>query len=146
MSTNSRTVLSSFPPMKSNALHITRDSIRIFVPLRPLYGVPVYFSVGGRCPHRPAASALVPGRAGSSSLRRDVGDSIQPKHRQPKSRPWAALFYLDQKNDHPIGWSFWQGQKGSNSRHAVLETAALPTELYPYMVGLRGLEPGTGRL
>ena len=33
--------------MKSNALHITRDSIRIFVPLRPLYGVPVYPSVGG---------------------------------------------------------------------------------------------------
>ena len=32
--------------MKSNALHITRDSIRIFVPLRPLYGVPVYPSVG----------------------------------------------------------------------------------------------------
>ena len=25
----------------------------------------------------------------------------------------------------------WQGQKDSNSRHAVLETAALPTELYP---------------
>ena len=41
---------------------------------------------------------------------------------------------------------FWQGQKGSNSRHAVLETAALPTELYPCVVGLRGLEPGTGRL
>ena len=40
----------------------------------------------------------------------------------------------------------WQGQKDSNSRHAVLETAALPAELYPYMVGLRGLEPGTGRL
>ena len=29
--------------------------------------------------------------------------------------------------------SFWQGQKGSNPRHAVLETAALPTELYPYI-------------
>ena len=27
----------------------------------------------------------------------------------------------------------WQGQKDSNPRHAVLETAALPTELYPYM-------------
>ena len=40
----------------------------------------------------------------------------------------------------------WQGQKDSNPRHAVLETAALPAELYPYMVGLRGLEPGTGRL
>ena len=26
----------------------------------------------------------------------------------------------------------WQGQKDSNPRHAVLETAALPTELYPY--------------
>ena len=30
-------------------------------------------------------------------------------------------------------WLFsWQGHKGSNSGHAVLETAALPTELYPY--------------
>ena len=27
----------------------------------------------------------------------------------------------------------WQGQKGSNPRHAVLETAALPAELYPYI-------------
>ena len=40
----------------------------------------------------------------------------------------------------------WQGQKDSNPRHAVLETAALPTELYPYVVGLRGLEPRTDRL
>ena len=29
----------------------------------------------------------------------------------------------------------WQGKKVSNPRHAVLETAALPTELFPY-VGL----------
>ena len=28
---------------------------------------------------------------------------------------------------------FWQGHKDSNSGHAVLETAALPTELYPYI-------------
>jgi hypothetical protein len=28
--------------------------------------------------------------------------------------------------------NFWQGQQGSNPRPAVLETAALPTELYPY--------------
>ena len=41
---------------------------------------------------------------------------------------------------------WWQGQKESNPRHAVLETAALPAELYPYMVGLHGLEPWTGRL
>ena len=59
----------------------------------------------------------------------------------------------------------WQGQKDSSPRHAVLETAALPAELYPYicspdkvvlngvrtaprwgLVGLQGLEPGTNRL
>ena len=62
-------------------------------------------------------------------------------HRQKMSLPLPAI-----KKHHPSGWCFWQGQKGSNSRHAVLETAALPTELYPYVVGLRGLEPGTGRL
>ena len=26
----------------------------------------------------------------------------------------------------------WQGQKDLNPRHAVLETAALPAELYPF--------------
>ena len=48
---------------------------------------------------------------------------------------------------------FWQGQKDSNPRHSVLETDALPAELYPYIypperwvVGLHGLEPWTGRL
>ncbi len=30
-----------------------------------------------------------------------------------------------------IGVQLWQGQKDLNPRHAVLETAALPTELYP---------------
>ncbi len=45
-----------------------------------------------------------------------------------------------------VKYFLWQGQKDSNSRHAVLETAALPTELYPYVVGLRGLEPRTDRL
>ncbi len=46
------------------------------------------------------------------------------------------------------GLAWWQGQKDLNPRHAVLETAALPTELYPYvkMVGHQGLEPGTDRL
>ena len=32
----------------------------------------------------------------------------------------------------PLG--LWQGHKDSNSGHAVLETAALPTELYPYII------------
>ncbi len=31
----------------------------------------------------------------------------------------------------------WQGQKDSNPRHVVLETTALPTELYPYTTGER---------
>ena len=44
--------------------------------------------------------------------------------------------------------SFWQGQKDLNPRHVVLETTALPTELYPYikLVGHQGLEPRTDRL
>ena len=38
---------------------------------------------------------------------------------------------------------YWQGQKDSNPRHAVLETAALPTELYPFrkMAEKMGFEP-----
>ena len=55
------------------------------------------------------------------------------------------LAYYNMKQ-HTLSIEKWQGQKDSNSRHAVLETAALPAELYPCMVGLRGLEPGTGRL
>ena len=35
----------------------------------------------------------------------------------------------------------WQGQKDLNPRHAVLETAALPTELYPYIIRTRGRPP-----
>ena len=38
------------------------------------------------------------------------------------------------KEKRPYGRLFWQGHKGSNSGHAVLETAALPTELYPFMM------------
>ena len=46
----------------------------------------------------------------------------------------------------------WQGKKVSNPRPTVLETVALPTELFPYrivtegLVGLQGLEPRTDRL
>ena len=48
----------------------------------------------------------------------------------------------------------WQGHKDLNPEPTVLETAALPIELYPYLskasaelvVGLQGFEPGTIRL
>ena len=42
--------------------------------------------------------------------------------------------------------TYWQGHKDLNPEPTVLETAALPIELYPYMVGLQGFEPGTIRL
>ena len=51
---------------------------------------------------------------------------------------------------------FWQGHKDLNPEPTVLETAALPIELYPYIylkaqgrlivVGPQGFEPGTIRL
>ena len=47
--------------------------------------------------------------------------SIQFAHNQNKKSRNLRLFL------------FWQGQKDLNPRHAVLETAALPTELYPYI-------------
>ena len=56
-------------------------------------------------------------------------------------------YVLQKQKRHRKGvFLFWQGQKDLNPRHAVLETAALPTELYPYMVGLHGLEPWPDRL
>ena len=41
---------------------------------------------------------------------------------------------------------FWQGKKASNPRPTVLETVALPTELFPYIQfhwwGFRDSNPG----
>ena len=42
----------------------------------------------------------------------------------------------------------WQGKKASNPRPTVLETAALPAELFRYinLVDRQGLEPRADRL
>ena len=44
-----------------------------------------------------------------------------------------------------LAFRLWQGQKDSNPRHAVLETAALPAELYPYVKTEWGFPGGVHR-
>ena len=66
-----------------------------------------------------------------------------------KTKNWEFTSFL-------VNSQFWQGHKDLNPEPTVLETAALPIELYPYiyekgmslckLVGLQGLEPGTIRL
>ncbi len=49
--------------------------------------------------------------------------------------PYFVIFDGLLSYDHSANaQEFWQGQKDLNPRHAVLETAALPTELYPYVL------------
>ena len=48
----------------------------------------------------------------------------------------AAIVLRNQKD--------WQGQPGLNRRPAVLETAALPTELYPFEILAAQRATGTG--
>ena len=70
--------------------------------------------------------------------RESMSDEIRQSHdRQP--RPSTPPRRSAQRKD-------WQGQPGLNRRPAVLETAALPTELYPLIIpathraaGTRGL-------
>ena len=40
------------------------------------------------------------------------------------------------------GFFVWQGQKDLNPRHVVLETTALPAELYPYWWAFGDSNPG----
>ena len=55
--------------------------------------------------------------------------------------PFSLIRYKNNKSERITYYSnevriycTWQGHKDSNSGHAVLETAALPAELYPYTV------------
>ena len=47
-------------------------------------------------------------------------------------QPGSENISVYKKKHNGFRCAFWQGQRDSNSRHAVLETAALPAELYPY--------------
>ena len=63
--------------------------------------------------------------------RRRFGDNARHAPRASGSD-----FTLKKHSHRKKRWlCFWQGQKDLNPRHAVLETAALPTELYPYKFG-----------
>ena len=83
------------------------------------------------------------GSVGASALRAEV--STGDPH--PSTRSACRVFKLfnpSQNKKTPVGvFLFWQGQKDLNPRHAVLETAALPTELYPYIIKLNGGPSGT---
>ena len=73
------------------------------------------------------------------TVHRTVFLTLRPSRVQVLIEKRAALLRL---------FHSWQGQKDLNPRHVVLETTALPTELYPYikLVGHQGLEPRTDRL
>ena len=100
---------------------------------------------------------LRPGSHGLSHALIDCPpDSQLPRLRRGRAFKSYAAY---QKSPTPNGVGlFWQGHKDLNPEPTVLETAALPIELYPYMfnyvkgfrlktlVGLQGFEPGTIRL
>ena len=54
----------------------------------------------------------------------------------PQRQTGSGFFlYTDKTKTAAIscdGFSIWQGHQESNSGHVVLETTALPAELYPY--------------
>ena len=53
---------------------------------------------------------------------------------EPECTPFPYNTCKKKTGENPVfSPAFWQGQKDLNPRHAVLETAALPTELYPYL-------------
>ena len=54
------------------------------------------------------------------------------RRRCPARACLGKEYVLPKKDTVKVSF-FWQGQKDLNPRHAVLETAALPTELYPYI-------------
>ena len=111
MSTNSRTVLSSFPPMKSNALHITRDSIRIFVPLRPLYGVPVYPSVGGDAHIAPRQVRWCPGGQDHPPYDGTSGTAFSRSTGNQRADHGRLCFTSIKKTTTLLGGRFGRGRK-----------------------------------
>ena len=61
-------------------------------------------------------------------------DGWENQKSEPKRTPFPYDTCKKKTGENPeFPPVLWQGQKDLNPRHAVLETAALPTELYPYV-------------
>ena len=109
-----------------------------------IFGLPLFLDFFDRCAN---PYSLYPPPAARAGVARHA----------PRASGSLLLYKTKKTSAQAEVFLVWQGQKGSNPRHAVLETAALPTELCPYtvyhhsrschrLVGLQGLEPGTNRL
>ncbi len=70
------------------------------------------------CP--PAGGAVVGSGCHRQPFTTDPSSPSKSSQKTKKQHAYACCFFT------------WQGQKDLNPRHAVLETAALPTELYPF--------------
>ena len=68
----------------------------------------------------------------STHRRSDFTRRRRISHREAIFHPPVRVDFVEKRTAKAVRFS-WQGHKGSNPGHAVLETAALPTELYPYM-------------
>ena len=53
------------------------------------------------------------------------------------TRTQLSTCFIKEKPPFRTAYLEWQGQKDSNPRHSVLETDALPTELYPYQTSYK---------
>ena len=85
-----------------------------------IFGLPLFLDFFDRCAN---PCSLYPPQAALAGVARHA----------PRASGSLLLYKTRKTSAQAEAFLVWQGQKGSNPRHAVLETAALPTELCPYM-------------
>ena len=52
-----------------------------------------------------------------------------------------CIFSINPEENDQCPFFVQHGRRDSNSRHLVLETSALPTELHPFLITLKGITP-----
>ena len=113
--------------MQKNPLQVNKSTKRDLVAAQPLL----------RFPKKPAALRFSLAFFDRCAIKTSLylpQAALRFSARHATALPRCPSYAYNPKQNHPLMWVvlFWQGQKGSNPRHAVLETAALPAELYPY--------------